>query len=156
MVEVDINLTILFNSSTTGGNIFELDKIFVPVNTTNTHWSCAVIFMQTKRIVHLDSLGYDGTKYVEFLLQYINDEHKHKMGKPMPNPGDWKILVPHTRYTPVQRNTDDCGVFTCMFAEFISVDCGLVFDRTHIPKCRELIALSIMQGEACVTLLTMA
>lgn len=40
----------------------------------------------------------------------------------------------------------DCGVFTCMFSDFISNDCPLVFDQNHINQCRERIALSIMKG----------
>jgi Ulp1 family protease len=40
----------------------------------------------------------------------------------------------------------DCGVFTCMFSDFISQDCPLVFNQKHINQCRERIALSIMKN----------
>ena len=42
----------------------------------------------------------------------------------------------------------DCGVFTCMFADFLSKDTPLVFTQEHINQCRERIALSIMNGKA--------
>jgi sentrin-specific protease 1 len=42
----------------------------------------------------------------------------------------------------------DCGVFTCMFADFLSKDCPLVFAQEHITQCRERIVLSIMNGKA--------
>jgi hypothetical protein len=42
----------------------------------------------------------------------------------------------------------DCGVFTCMFADFISKDCPLVFGQSHVTQCRERIALSILNGQA--------
>jgi hypothetical protein len=42
----------------------------------------------------------------------------------------------------------DCGVFTCMFADFISKDCPLVFGQNHVTQCRERIALSILNGQA--------
>lgn len=42
----------------------------------------------------------------------------------------------------------DCGVFTCMFADFLSKDTALVFNQEHINQCRERIALSIMKGKA--------
>jgi Ulp1 family protease len=33
------------------------------------HWSLAVIFMTEKRIQYYDSLNWDGTTYVDMLLQ---------------------------------------------------------------------------------------
>lgn len=42
----------------------------------------------------------------------------------------------------------DCGVFTCMFADFLSKDTPLLFTQEHINQCRERIALSIMNGKA--------
>lgn len=44
----------------------------------------------------------------------------------------------------------DCGVFTCMFADFISKDCPLLFEQEHISQCRERIALAILRGQAIV------
>ena len=38
----------------------------------------------------------------------------------------------------------DCGVFTCMFGDYISKDCRLLFNLDNIDQCRERIALSIM------------
>jgi sentrin-specific protease 1 len=40
----------------------------------------------------------------------------------------------------------DCGVFTCMFADFISANRPLDFSQEHIPHCRKVIALAIMNG----------
>ena len=40
----------------------------------------------------------------------------------------------------------DCGVFTCMFCDFTSKDCPLVFNQDHINQCRERIALSILKS----------
>lgn len=42
----------------------------------------------------------------------------------------------------------DCGVFTCMFADFLSKDCPLMFTQHHVDQCRQRIALSIMSGQA--------
>ena len=50
------------------------------------------------------------------------------------------FIVPITGY--------DCGVFTCMFADFLSKDCPLVFSQEDINQCRERIVLSIMNGRA--------
>lgn len=51
--------------------------------------------------------------------------------------GDYPVITGH-----------DCGVFTCMFADFLSKDTALVFNQEHINQCRERIALSIMKGRA--------
>jgi sentrin-specific protease 1 len=42
----------------------------------------------------------------------------------------------------------DCGVFTCMFADFLSKDDALLFGQQHVTQCRERIALSILNGQA--------
>ncbi len=40
----------------------------------------------------------------------------------------------------------DCGVFRCMFCDFISKDYPLVFKQAHIKQYRDRIALSIMKN----------
>ena len=40
----------------------------------------------------------------------------------------------------------DCGVFTCMFGDFVTKDCEPVFQQEHINQCRDRIALSIMKN----------
>jgi hypothetical protein len=40
-----------------GKDIFNLDKIFFPINQGRMHWICAVAFMQEKRIQFYDSMG---------------------------------------------------------------------------------------------------
>ena len=40
----------------------------------------------------------------------------------------------------------DCGVFTCMFCDFISNDCSLVFNQDHIDQYRDRVTISIMKN----------
>jgi sentrin-specific protease 1 len=130
-----------------GKDLFNLDKIFFPINQGRMHWICAVAFMQEKRIQVYDSLGSGGDLYLQSIFQYLQDEHKDKKKTPLPDPDAWE-LVDTTMDTPQQRNGHDCGVFTCMFADFLSKDCPLVFSQEHITQCRERIVLSIMNGKA--------
>ena len=116
------------------------------MNIDRTHWVCAVAFMQEKRIQYYDSFGADGMEYLRAIMQYIKDEHMDKKKSPLPDEADWK-LVPCQSDTPHQLNGYDCGVFTCMFADFVSKDCPLVFGQDHITLCRERIALSILIGK---------
>ena len=85
--------------------------------------------------------------HIEGLLNYLKDEWKAKKGGDLPDADSWR-LVTCTADTPVQENGFDCGVFTCMFADFISMDKSLVFSQEHITQCRKKIALSIMNGIA--------
>lgn len=130
-----------------GKDIFDLDKIIFPINQGNAHWICVVAFIPEKRIQMYDSLGGDGMMYLEAIFKYLQDEHVDKKKALLPQIDEWQ-LISTTRDTPRQRNGFDCGVFTCMFADFLSKDCPLVFSQKHITQCRERIALSIMSGTA--------
>jgi sentrin-specific protease 1 len=109
------------------------------------HWTCVVAFMQEKRIQYYDAMQGDGMAYLKVLFQYLQDEHLDKKKKALPNAHQW-TLVRCTADTPRQQNGFDCGVFTCMYADFLSQNCPLIFDQSHMPQCREHIALSIMAG----------
>ena len=130
-----------------GKDIFNLDRIFFPVNVGGMHWTVAVAFMQEKRIQFFDSMCGSGIEYLEALFRYIKDEHKAKKGSPLPDEDEWE-LVECSPDTPQQENGFDCGVFTCMFCDFLSTDCPLNFSQEHITQCRERIALSVMKGVA--------
>jgi sentrin-specific protease 1 len=132
-----------------GKDIFKLDKIFFPINQGRMHWMCAVIHMKEKQIQMYDSMGGSGMHYLKSLFQYVKDEHMDKKGTPLPDIEQWE-LVGYQSGTPCQRNGFDCGVFTCMFADFLSRDWPLVFAQEHITECRERIALSIMRGSAII------
>jgi Ulp1 protease family, C-terminal catalytic domain len=136
-----------FSLCLVGKDLFKLEKIFFPINEGQLHWTSACIFMKEKRIQFYDSFGGSGESYLEDLFQYLQDEHIDKKGYPLPDADKWK-LVPCTRDTPHQKNGFDCGVFTCMFIDFLAKDCPLVFGQDHITQCRNRIALSILQGKA--------
>lgn len=128
-----------------GKNIFDLDKIFIPVNLFKNHWACAVIFMQEKRIRFHDSMRGDGYHYSEGLLKYLEDEWISKnpgMGI-LPDSQKWEI-VGYVDGVPQQPNGFDCGLFTCMFANFLSINRPLSFTQIGLVEGRNHIALSIM------------
>ena len=130
-----------------GKDIFNLDKIIIPVNISGMHWSLLTVFVQKKKIQFFDSMGGDGTRYLEGLMNYMKDEHMDKKKNPLENVDDWK-LVGYERGIPQQENGYDCGVFACMYADFISQDLPLKFSQDQITECRERIALSIINGKA--------
>jgi hypothetical protein len=132
-----------------GKDIFALDKICFACNILQTHWTCVVIFMQEKRIQFYDSMKGDGYHYSDGLLQYLKDEWAAKKGGELPDADKWRVVGAETG-VPRQTNGYDCGVFTCMFADFLSLDRPLSFDQTHIDQCRHRIVLSILDGEVVI------
>ena len=130
-----------------GKDIFNLNKIIFPINQGNQHWTSAVIYMEEQRIQYYDSLGGSGKMYLQVLLKYLEDEHMDKKKTPMKSPELWK-LVSCTDDTPRQQNGYDCGVFTCMFADFLSIDRSFEgFHPSVMSLYRQHIALSIVRGE---------
>lgn len=95
-----------------GKDIFNLDKIFFPVNQGETHWICAVVFMQEKRIQMYDSCGGPGMHYLENIFRYLKDEHQDKKKCPLPDADQW-TLVPCTTDTPRQAN--------CKYSSIVSI-----------------------------------
>jgi sentrin-specific protease 1 len=133
-----------------GKDIFSFSKIFVPINIKGKHWTLAVIFMEEMIIQYYDSLGSSRVDYLTFLLQYVMDVHSSKNNtvQDVNLCNSWK-LVPCTKETPKQFNGVDCGVFICMFADFLSNNCpfhGLNVER-DIPLYRKHIALSILSTD---------
>jgi len=132
-----------------GNDIFALDKILFPCNVLKIHWTCVVIFMQEKRIQFYDSMRGDGYHYSEGLLRYLKDEWAAMKGGELPDADKWSIVGAKTG-VPRQTNGYDCGVFTCMFADFLSINRPLSFDQTHMDQCRHHILLSILDDEVVI------
>jgi sentrin-specific protease 1 len=95
-----------------GKDIFNLKKIFIPINIENQHWACIVIFMKEKRIQYYDSHAVGaGNSHMNDVLRYLVNEDK---GQGCVKREEW-ALVPSTETVPKQENTIDCGTFICMF-----------------------------------------
>lgn len=82
-------------------------------------------------------------RYLKALEKYFQDEHRDK--KKTDDDRPW-TLVPCTDDTPRQRNGFDCGVFVCVFSEFLSRGRPLSFGQDDVTVCRERIGYSILQG----------
>jgi len=86
-----------------GKNIFELDKLFFPINLGRLHWCCCVAYMQEKRIQIYDSMGGDDLFYPEQIFRYIKDEYQARNKAELPDQHLWELL-PCSNETPRQRN----------------------------------------------------
>lgn len=159
----DYNDYMRFSRNVPGGDIFNLKYLFFPININNQHWACIVVYMEEKRIRYCDSLGagrassrsssrdYHEQKQKEkmiWVLCYLKAEYKAKKSQDMPDESDWNLeTCIHPNDAPQQDNTNDCGVFVCMFCEFVLNDCTLCFNQEMINQgqWRKKIILRILE-----------
>ncbi len=76
-------------------------------------------------------------------MQYLQDEFKKNCNN-LIDENDWSLKTMCD--VPQQDNTKDCGIFVCLYCDFILNDCALDFDQNDI-RCGEWhkkIVLSIL------------
>lgn len=64
-------------------------------------------------------------------------------------PGAW--VYEHDSHIPQESNGNDCGIFICMFADFISLNLPLEFDSSHMPGMRLRLAQTAIELSANFT-----
>uniref|UniRef100_A0A1B6D8K8 Ubiquitin-like protease family profile domain-containing protein n=1 Tax=Clastoptera arizonana TaxID=38151 RepID=A0A1B6D8K8_9HEMI len=124
-------------------DIFSQDMILVPIH-LGMHWCLAVIFFKDKCIKYYDSMGGNNNKCLKLLLKYLEDESLDKKKLPY-DTSDWKLE--NVKDIPQQMNGSDCGMFSCMFAEFISRNCKITFTQKEMPYFRIKMAYEIITGK---------
>ena len=115
-----------------GGCVFKLDKLIVPVNVSNSHWCLAVAHVRERRLQYYDSMVLQG-------------EAKKYNGDAGVDVANWEVVPGGEMLTPQQANCDDCGVFTCIYANYVSADLPLGFTATDMPLFRKRITLDILR-----------
>ena len=127
-------------------DVFSKDKIFIPVNIHNTHWTMAVVFIAKKEMHYYDSMSGSGRKYLSALQQWLKDEAKDKKGIVDLDTSDWKLLDREPE-VPQQANGYDCGVFSIMCADYLSDDLPInSYSQGEMPSYRVKIGCSILRG----------
>lgn len=125
-------------------NLSLCDKVMIPINISNQHWALLVLRMTSKTISYYDSMGGDGSKYFDILLQYLEDESKGEAGLGKDawvfKRRQWKCT---NCKTPQQSNGYDCGVFCILIADLISLDIPLLFGQADIVAVRRRLVASI-------------
>ena len=115
-----------------GKDIFNLKYVVCPININAVHWTCAVIFVEEKRIQYYDSMGCAGRTKLEGLLQYLKDEHLATKGAEL-DVGEW-TLVACTADTPRQNNR------TCSRDRGCVADCVCAVVSSRAGSRRSLLA----------------
>ena len=126
-------------------DVFDVEKLYIPINISNAHWVLAVVFPQRKEVHFYDSMHGNGEKYLDALRRWLVDEAKKKsIDLDLSN---WNFQSVGT--APLQHNGTDCGVFTIMAADFISDDLPVIeesYDHTNMSFFRVKIVNDILRG----------
>ncbi|KAL0117182.1 hypothetical protein PUN28_010193 [Cardiocondyla obscurior] len=124
-------------------DIFAQDLVVVPIH-LDIHWCMSIIDFRDKSIVYYDSMGSSNPKCLAALKQYLQDESLDKKKKAY-DMNDWKLQS--AKNIPQQMNGSDCGVFSCMFAEYICANKKLTFTQDDMPYFRNKMVYEILNGK---------
>ena len=157
-----------------GGNAFALGKLIIPVNINNEHWSLCMAHVQERRIQYYDSMGGTGENFCNGLKRFLAHEAEKWTGKVITSPvfiklvgcfwfsfgsvvcdvpqvdaglldvASWTVVGTATG-TPRQLSCLDCGVFSCYFANFLSVGAPLSFPQADIPLFRRRMTVDTLR-----------
>jgi hypothetical protein len=131
-------------------NIFILDKIFIPVNISNMHWTMIIVYMQFKEIHYYDSMNGRGVnEFLIHILQWLKDESNEKYDNRYKiDDNEWQ-LIDRESNVPQQHNGSDCGMFTILCADFVSdnIPFGNSYDQSEILSYRKKVCAAILRGE---------
>ena len=76
------------------------------------------------------------------MFWFLADEHCIEKGKPLI--GEWTLVFPD-RSTTQQTGGTECGCFTCMFADCLSLGLDVNFDKEHSNIFRQWFILKILE-----------
>lgn len=127
-------------------DIFAQDIIVVPIH-LGVHWCLSIIDFRDKTIKYYDSMGSPNQQCLQALLEYLKCEHRDKK-KSEYDTSSWKTSS--VRDIPQQMNGSDCGVFACMYAEFITRNAKILFTQEHMPYFRKKMVYEIFTGELLI------
>ena len=126
-------------------DIFELAKLYVPININNSHWCLLVVDFDAKTVRYYDSLGGPGTVYINAMRSYLNCMHQARKGGPMNEEGWRNVYTTVGDDTPRQTNGVDCGVFTTFCAYYLAHGVKPSFNQTHIATFRRRMMSDILK-----------
>jgi hypothetical protein len=109
------------------------------------HFTCAVIYMEHRKIKYYNSVLFDNVtrqncrhkiKMQEDTLQALRDylQNKHMKEKLKVLPSEWNLNTMCKVPQQDKTNSTDCGVFVCMYYNFILNECKLDFSQKDITN----------------------
>ena len=126
-------------------DVLNQERIFIPINISNTHWTLLIIFLDEKKLCYYNSLKDGGSKWLNIALTWLKDVSKEIKGADDDfNIEEWKLIESDPTNVPQQHNIFDCGVFTIYCADYISDDLPLTYNQDQMPMNRKRICQAIL------------
>jgi hypothetical protein len=125
-----------------GAQFMDAKVVLFPI-CDGSHWRLLAVKPRVHTIEYLDSLGWDGSKYIRKLREYLQHELKE-----LYHEEDWTIL--ETQRSSRQLNGSDCGVFVLLNALVTALghEMHKVIACNGMQAARERIAMTIITGNA--------
>lgn len=125
-------------------DIFTKDILAIPLHLNSIHWSMAIIHLKNRTIKFYNSMGSPSPEVLKVLEQYLKDESMDKRKKAFDTS---QFTIESVKDVPQQTNGSDCGVFSCMFAEYITREKKINFSQANMKYFREKMILEIVEGK---------
>uniref|UniRef100_A0A1A9W530 Ubiquitin-like protease family profile domain-containing protein n=1 Tax=Glossina brevipalpis TaxID=37001 RepID=A0A1A9W530_9MUSC len=122
-------------------DIFSKDILLIPINVAGTHWCIAIVQIKNHTIKCYDSMGLSNPSILKDLKQYLKKEAIDKCKEPI------HFTLESVSNTPRQINDSDCGVISCIIAEYVTRNKSITFSGQHMKYFRKKMILEIIQGE---------
>ena len=121
------------------GTLFDKRLVVVPFHKDQNHWTVAIVDMQHGRILYYDSLSTGNKarqRYVlETLRRYLSDERADKGVSGAAKDFTLDPLL----VAPMQKGSEDCGVFILAFITYIAANMSLTFGQGDCAEFRRRI-----------------
>ena len=113
------------------------------MNISNDHWLLVVVDNERKIIESLDSWEYTDPGILVRMKTWLQTDLEDKQGA---SEQAKKYTTRPREDLPRQSNGSDCGMFCCKYADFISKDVEIDFDKDHMPYFRARMAHELLVG----------
>ncbi|XP_015119654.2 uncharacterized protein LOC107042917 [Diachasma alloeum] len=131
-------------------DIFSKKMLLIPIHSGN-HWCLCVVYVKEKSIQLYDSLAQTSTNHTQVMdtiLSYLDNEHRHRKGQSLDS-ARW--TTEQVNDIPHQNNDNDCGVFVCVYAEYLTRHASFLFTANDMPHIRRRMMEEIVSSELSCT-----
>ncbi|CAI6373185.1 unnamed protein product [Macrosiphum euphorbiae] len=131
---------------TKSNNLYNFKRIVIPINPNKNHWALFVVDIWEGIVHSFDSFNKTHMREYYIVTEFLSLAYNYSVKKPgeertMPI---WKYQIENS---PQQKNTYDCGVFTCTNARYFLLGKKLEFTQPDCQLLRKRIAYELVHSE---------
>ena len=124
------------------GDIFQLDKMAMPVNIAGGHWALIVAYMRERKLRSFDPMNGGHSGDMEMFLALFEAEAQ-RLDVDFDRS---KWSTERGMGIPQQGNCSDCGVFLCAFASHVVDATDFPFAQQDMDSIRARITYELVQS----------